>query len=321
MTRPDHDQRSETPVLGRRSLLRLGGGLLGLLAIPELASAAVKRVAARPEKGAKASAKAGATSSKSSKGADRVARGSKHGVETKVADRGRPAAGRHYEKESARRVAKADHAHGAKRVERARVAEAPRVARVETRVVAPEPRPRIVAAADPVIEPAAPRVIYDRAPAIVSPRGQARGARSVALYNTHTGESVNVDYFVDGRYDRESLEEIDRVLRDYHTDEIIPIDPAVIDQVHWVRGALDSSEAFNIYSGYRSPETNAAARRMRGGVAEHSYHVRGKAIDLNLPGRDLRDVRMAALSLGSGGVGYYPWGGFVHVDSGPVRRW
>lgn len=312
--RPDHDERTDAPALGRRRLLHLGGGLLGMLAFPELAAAAVKRVVAKP---AKASAKAHAAPAKGGRGAEKSARSARGGAEARVADRGRKAAGRHYEKDSARRVAQADHAHAAKR----KVPEAPRVARVESRVVAPEPRPRVVAKADPVIEPAAPRVIYDRAPAIVSPRGQTRGARSIALYNTHTGESVNVDYFVDGRYDRESLEEIDRVLRDYHTDEIIPIDPAVIDQVHFVRGALDSSEAFNIYSGYRSPETNAAARRMRGGVAEHSYHVRGKAIDLNLPGRDLRQVRMAALSLGAGGVGYYPWGGFVHVDSGPVRRW
>ncbi|MFM8408712.1 MAG: DUF882 domain-containing protein [Alphaproteobacteria bacterium] len=318
MTRPDHDERAAAPVLGRRSLLKLGGGFLGLLVFPELASAAVKRVAAKPvAKVAKASAKATAKSAKASRGGEKVARGAKHGSDARVADRGR-AAGRHYEKESSRRVVQADRAHAAKKVEQARAAEAPRV---QARVAAPEPRPRIVAAADPVIEPAAPRVIYDRAPAIVSPRGQTRGARSIALYNPHTCESVNVDYFIDGRYDRESLEEIDRVLRDYHTDEIIPIDPAVIDQVHLVRGALDSTEAFNIYSGYRSPETNAAARRMRGGVAEHSYHVRGKAIDLNLPGRDLRQVRMAALSLETGGVGYYPWAGFVHVDSGPIRRW
>ena len=88
-----------------------------------------------------------------------------------------------------------------------------------------------------------------------------------------------------------------------------------------MRGSLDSTEAFNIYSGYRSPETNAAYRRMRGGVAEHSYHVRGKAIDLNLPGRDLRQVRMAALSLESGGVGYYPRSNFVHLDTGSIRNW
>jgi len=28
-----------------------------------------------------------------------------------------------------------------------------------------------------------------------------------------------------------------------------------------------------------------------------------------------------AVAMRAGGVGYYPQGGFVHVDSGPVRRW
>jgi uncharacterized protein YcbK (DUF882 family) len=32
-------------------------------------------------------------------------------------------------------------------------------------------------------------------------------------------------------------------------------------------------------------------------------------------------LRNAALSLGAGGVGYYPKGQFVHVDTGPVRTW
>jgi uncharacterized protein YcbK (DUF882 family) len=27
------------------------------------------------------------------------------------------------------------------------------------------------------------------------------------------------------------------------------------------------------------------------------------------------------MALGGGGVGYYPRDGFVHVDTGPVRRW
>ncbi|MEI8360361.1 MAG: DUF882 domain-containing protein [Deltaproteobacteria bacterium] len=258
MKKPDH-QWAPAPVVGRRALLKIGGGFLGLLALPELASAAVRK-GARPAKATAARA------------AGKPSHAAKHAVE--------PAHAR----------------------------------TVETRA-------RVVTIAEPRIEPAAPRVVYDRAPAVIAPRGQTRGARSISLYNTHTSESVNVDYFVDGRYDRESLEEIDRVLRDYHTDEIIPIDPAVIEQLHEVRAALDSNSAYNVFSGYRSPETNALYRQMRGGVAEHSYHVRGKAIDLNLPGRDLRQIRTAALSMQSGGVGYYPWGGFVHIDSGPVRRW
>jgi uncharacterized protein YcbK (DUF882 family) len=49
--------------------------------------------------------------------------------------------------------------------------------------------------------------------------------------------------------------------------------------------------------------------------------VHGMAIDLRLPGRRLRDVQRAALDLAQGGVGFYPRSDFVHVDTGPVRRW
>lgn len=58
-----------------------------------------------------------------------------------------------------------------------------------------------------------------------------------------------------------------------------------------------------------------------GGVAKRSLHMDGKAIDVRLPGVPLADLRDAALSLGMGGVGFYPREQFVHVDTGPVRRW
>jgi uncharacterized protein YcbK (DUF882 family) len=45
------------------------------------------------------------------------------------------------------------------------------------------------------------------------------------------------------------------------------------------------------------------------------------AIDLRCEGRDLSQVRGAAMSLRGGGVGYYPRSDYVHVDCGPVRYW
>ena len=73
--------------------------------------------------------------------------------------------------------------------------------------------------------------------------------------------------------------------------------------------------------GYRSPATNAVLRRRSRGVARHSLHMEGMAIDLHVPGRCLRAVRNAAVGLKGGGVGYYPRSGFVHVDTGAVRYW
>ena len=146
--------------------------------------------------------------------------------------------------------------------------------------------------------------------------------RTIYLHHAHTNESIAATYLVNGEYDSAVLKQLNWFLRDWRRDEPTNMDPRLFDVV-WeaYRGAGAANQEINVVSAYRSPETNALYRQMRGGVAEHSYHVRGKAIDLNLPGRDLRQIRTAALSMQSGGVGYYPWGGFVHIDSGPVRRW
>jgi uncharacterized protein YcbK (DUF882 family) len=56
-------------------------------------------------------------------------------------------------------------------------------------------------------------------------------------------------------------------------------------------------------------------------VAKKSFHMSGMAIDVRLPDVDLARLHAAALSLGLGGVGYYPGSNFVHMDVGPVRQW
>lgn len=153
--------------------------------------------------------------------------------------------------------------------------------------------------------------------------GTSSGApkREVTLYCVHTGERLDVEYYADGRYEPEALRAIDHLLRDYHNDEVCQFDPRVLNQLFDLRRALGSEEAFHVVSGYRSPETNERYRRAGGRVAEHSYHLTGQAIDVFLPGRDLRQLRNVAVGMRAGGVGYYPGDGFVHVDSGPVRRW
>ena len=62
-------------------------------------------------------------------------------------------------------------------------------------------------------------------------------------------------------------------------------------------------------------------RQYYSGVAEHSLHIEGKAVDIYTPGRDMAVVRRAAIELQHGGVGYYPGSNFVHIDTGPVRTW
>jgi len=110
-------------------------------------------------------------------------------------------------------------------------------------------------------------------------------------------------------------------LRDHHTDEMRPIDAGVLDVLGMMREQLDTSDPFLVVSGYRSPLTNTQMYLHREGVAKHSYHTKGMAVDLRSERRSLTEVRDAAVSLQCGGVGYYPRSGFVHVDCGPIRHW
>jgi uncharacterized protein YcbK (DUF882 family) len=56
-------------------------------------------------------------------------------------------------------------------------------------------------------------------------------------------------------------------------------------------------------------------------VAAQSLHLLGQAIDIRVPGLELKDLYKAAVELRGGGVGIYTGSNFVHVDVGRVRTW
>ena len=145
--------------------------------------------------------------------------------------------------------------------------------------------------------------------------------KTLAFEHTHTGDKLKLTYFERGRYIREALHEINYLLRDFRTDDVHPIDTALLDQLFALRQTLGINRPFHIISGYRSPATNAQLRRHSHGVAEHSYHMEGRAIDIRLEGISSKTVRNAALALAQGGVGYYPHSNFVHLDTGRFRTW
>ena len=143
----------------------------------------------------------------------------------------------------------------------------------------------------------------------------------LAFYNTHTGESLAATYSTQGQYVADALSQISYVLRDHRTNETRAIAPALLDLVYDLVRVLDGAGPLHVISGFRSPASNAMLAGRSGGVARHSLHLVGEAIDIRLPGRDLKDVHRAALALKRGGVGYYPRSDFVHVDIGRVRSW
>ena len=145
--------------------------------------------------------------------------------------------------------------------------------------------------------------------------------KTLALEHHHTGETLKLTYFEQGRYIAGALDEISYFLRDYHNDAVHSVDTALLDQLHDVKLLLGVNKPFHIVSGYRSPGTNASLRRHHRGVAKHSLHMEGRAVDIRMEGVSAKAIRTAALSLNRGGVGYYPSSNFVHLDTGELRTW
>jgi uncharacterized protein YcbK (DUF882 family) len=145
--------------------------------------------------------------------------------------------------------------------------------------------------------------------------------RALAFNNLHTGEKLKIEYWADGRYIPGALSDIDHLLRDYRNNQVHKIEPKLLDALALLHRRMGSKGAFEVISGYRSPATNAMLHSHSHGVAAHSLHMKGMAIDIRLPDCNLKDLHNAALAMRAGGVGYYPALDFVHVDVGRVRHW
>ena len=145
--------------------------------------------------------------------------------------------------------------------------------------------------------------------------------KKLSLYNTHTGESLETVYSSRGERLLDSLSEINNIMRDHRSGEIVDIDAELLDTLYLLSERMKAKSPFHIISAYRSPETNNMLRKRSSGVARKSMHMYGKAVDVRLPGSNLEELRDAALHLKRGGVGYYPGSDFVHLDVGPYRYW
>jgi uncharacterized protein YcbK (DUF882 family) len=145
--------------------------------------------------------------------------------------------------------------------------------------------------------------------------------RTLSFRHTHTGEVLSVAYAAGDAYLTDALARVNWFLRDFRNDESKAIDPQLLDQLHRLSVVTGTRAPYEVISGYRSPSTNASLQRRGGGVATHSLHLEGRAIDIRLADVPLADLRDAAVSLRSGGVGFYAQSQFVHLDTGRLRRW
>ena len=143
--------------------------------------------------------------------------------------------------------------------------------------------------------------------------------RRLRLVNAHTGETFDGAYRDDKGPIEGVIYELCTFLRDHHSGQKAQIDVGVIDFLADVLDAVGETKA-TILSAYRTAETNAMLARTTFGVAEHSQHIAGRALDIRLESR-LSDAMTRARAMQRGGVGWYPHSGFIHIDTGPIRNW
>lgn len=150
--------------------------------------------------------------------------------------------------------------------------------------------------------------------------------RTLSFYNTHTRETLEVDYWDSGRYVAEAQDKISWNLRDHRTQSDTQMSRDLLNLLYDIKLKLEARNpdrdiVFHVISGYRSPKTNNMLRASGGGQAKKSRHMHGDAIDIRVPGVPTKEIRDAAWCLQRGGVGYYSGSDFVHVDTHTVRFW
>lgn len=162
------------------------------------------------------------------------------------------------------------------------------------------------------------------APTFSNAAGFLRGGgdiRRIAMYSGRTGESINTIYWIEGKYIKEALSEINHFMRDWRIDSSIAMDTRTVDIMAAAHSLMDVNEPYTLLSGYRSPQTNAMLRARSRGVAKNSLHMKGQAADLRLKNRSVNQMYRAATACRAGGVGKYSGSNFVHMDCGVVRTW
>ena len=154
-------------------------------------------------------------------------------------------------------------------------------------------------------------------------RPRENETRALSFHHTHSGEDLTVTFKRDGRYDEAALKQLNHFLRDWRNQDETVMDRHLFDILWEVYRDVDGKQPIQIISSYRSPATNAMLRRRSSGVARHSQHMLGHAMDMYIPGVPLEQIRFAGLRLQRGGVGFYPTSGspFVHLDTGSIRHW
>ena len=143
------------------------------------------------------------------------------------------------------------------------------------------------------------------APTYANATGFLRGGgdiRRIRMYSGRTGERIDMVYWIDGKYIKDALREVNHFMRDWRTSDTINMDTRTIDIMAAAHNLMDANDPYMLLSGYRSPKTNAMLRSKSRGVARNSLHLKGQAADLRLNSRTVSQMARAALACRAGGA-------------------
>ena len=166
--------------------------------------------------------------------------------------------------------------------------------------------------------------VVTAAPTYSNAAGFLRGGgdiRRIKMYSGRTGERIDMIYWIEGKYIKDAVREVNYFMRDWRTNDTYKMDLRTVDIMAAAHNLMDVDEPYMLLSGYRSPKTNALLRSRNHGVAKNSLHMRGQAADLRLNSRSVHQVAKAAAACRGGGVGRYSGSNFVHMDCGTIRMW
>jgi len=143
------------------------------------------------------------------------------------------------------------------------------------------------------------------------------GNGSLTLTRQDTGEKINAHYRnKDGSYDAEELAKINHIMRCSLTGNETMVAVKLVELLDAVEDHF-GKKGLILLSGYRTPRLN----RQVPGAAKNSLHMLGWAADIKIPGYSSTKVKKYGQKLHEGGIGYYPYKGFTHLDVGNPRYW
>jgi uncharacterized protein YcbK (DUF882 family) len=134
---------------------------------------------------------------------------------------------------------------------------------------------------------------------------------SFIIQSANTGEEIEVRLnLTTGEVEPSCYRELRHLMRCLRTGAETPPDPRLIELLY--RISQRTHQKIVLISGFRAPMFSLAAL---------SYHTRGMAADIRIPGMTPLMVRDLAASMGVRGIGYYPVSEFVHVDVREQRQY